>query len=160
MIRKTSDKNYNWLRWNWKLLQKTSSSSSIGDLHKDKTCHSTSTSHRTILTMIQIHYIYICWFSLAIASGHVHAFVVLPASSRSRLPLSSAMASNTAIKAESDGSTAIVDTIQTSFRIAQESNAAGYGFKQILADVLAGDFDQDAVSQTIDETVASAPCGT
>jgi len=116
--------------------------------------------------MIQIHNIYICLFSLAIAiaSGHghgnVHAFV-LPASSPSPLEVranKSAMASNTAIKAESDGSTSIVDTIQTSFRIAQESNAAGYGFKQILADVLAGDFDQDAVSQTIDETVVSAPC--
>lgn len=90
-------------------------------------------------------------FSLAIASGH--AFV--PASSPSEVR-ASAMASATAIKAESDDS--IVDTIQTSFRIAQESNAAGYGFKQVVADVLAGDFDQDAVSQTIDETVASAPC--
>jgi hypothetical protein len=117
---------------------------SVGDLHKKIL---SSINHRTMM----INSIFL--FSLAIASGH--AFVPASSPSEVRAP---AMASATAIKAESDDS--IVDTIQTSFRIAQESNAAGYGFKQVVADVLAGDFDQDAVSQTIDETVASAPCGT
>mmetsp|Transcript_20779 Transcript_20779/g.57691 ORF Transcript_20779/g.57691 Transcript_20779/m.57691 type:complete len:194 (+) Transcript_20779:1253-1834(+) len=59
----------------------------------------------------------------------------------------------------SSDSNSFVDGIQTSFRIAKESNAEGNGFKQILADVLAGDdYDKEAVSRGIEETIASAPC--
>lgn len=59
----------------------------------------------------------------------------------------------------SSDSNSFVDAIQTSFRIAQESNAEGNGFKQILADVLAGDnYDKEAISSGIEETIASAPC--
>lgn len=58
-------------------------------------------------------------------------------------------------------SSSFVDTIQTRIKIAQKSNADGYGFKQVLADVIAGDdFDEEGILNTIDETIASAPCGT
>jgi len=91
---------------------------------------------------------FILFFSLLIASGH--AFV---SSSSSAVR---AIASNTALNADSDS---ILDTIQTALKVAKESNAAGYGFKQIVADVLAGDeFDKTAVTETIEETIASAPC--
>jgi len=56
-------------------------------------------------------------------------------------------------------SSSFVDTIQTRIKIAQKSNADGYGFKQVLADVIAGDdFDEEGILNTIDETIASAPC--
>mmetsp|Transcript_13647 Transcript_13647/g.32006 ORF Transcript_13647/g.32006 Transcript_13647/m.32006 type:complete len:167 (+) Transcript_13647:1626-2126(+) len=58
-----------------------------------------------------------------------------------------------------DSEKSVLDSIQAAFKIAQESNAAGNNFKQVVADVLAGDdFDRDAVSQTIEETIASDPC--
>ena len=87
-------------------------------------------------------------FSLAIAQGQ--AFIS---------PSSNPKPTTTAL-GMSDSEKSFVDTIQTAFKIAQESNAAGNDFKQVVADVLAGDdFDRDAVSQTIEETIASAPCG-
>jgi len=85
-------------------------------------------------------------FMIVVASGH--AFV-LPSSGR-------AVASDSTLFAEENS---ILDSIQTSLRIAQEANAAGFGFKQIIADVLAGDeYDKEAISASIEETVASAPC--
>lgn len=84
--------------------------------------------------------------SLAITLGQ--AFVLPPSPSTTAAALYAA-----------DSESSFLDTIQTAFKIAQESNAAGYGFKQVLADVLAGDdFDRDTVSQSIEETVTSAPC--
>jgi len=84
-------------------------------------------------------------FSLALAPGQ--AFVV-PSTSKPTTSLGM-----------SDSEDSILDKIQATFKIAQESNAAGSSFKQVLADVIAGDdFDRDAVSQTIEETINSAPC--
>ena len=51
-----------------------------------------------------------------------------------------------------------LETIQTSFRIAKESAATGANFKQIVANVLAGDYDVDQVNARLDELIASAPC--
>lgn len=83
--------------------------------------------------------------SLAVAPGQAFVPVSTPSSS-------------SALGAESE--TSFVDTIQKAFEIAQSSNAEGFGFKQIIADVLAGDdFDKEAVAQEIEETIASAPCG-
>ena len=84
--------------------------------------------------------------SLAIAPGQ--AFV----------PISTTPSPTLALKAESSENS-FLDTVQTSFKIAQESNAAGYGFKQILADVLAGEYyDKEAISASIEDTISSAPC--
>jgi len=92
----------------------------------------------------------ILFLSLAVAPGQ--AFL----SSSSLTPLGLAQ---TIIGSSNSDSNSFVDTIQTSFQIAKESNSEGYGFKQVLADVLAGnDFDKDAISNTIEETIASAPC--
>ena len=75
------------------------------------------------------------------------------------VPISTKISPSLALKAEASENS-FFDTIQTSFKIAQESNAAGYGFKQILADVLAGeDYDKEAISASIEETISSAPCG-
>jgi glutaredoxin len=90
------------------------------------------------------------FFSLAIASGQAFVFPTQPPRTTT---------TTTALQAYDAGDSSILDTIQTSFKIAMESNGEGYGFKQVVADVLAGEFDRDAVSQTIEETVASAPCG-
>lgn len=84
-------------------------------------------------------------FSLTLAPGQ--AFVV-PSTPKPTTSLG---------MSDSEGS--ILDKIQTTFKIAQESNAAGNSFKQVLADILAGDdFDRDAVSESIEETINSAPC--
>jgi hypothetical protein len=53
-----------------------------------------------------------------------------------------------------------VEGIKTRFRIAQESNAKGLGGKQVLADVIAGEYDEKAVEAMIGEAIVSAPCGT
>ena len=54
-----------------------------------------------------------------------------------------------------------LDTIQTRIKIGQESKKAGYGFKQMMADVIAGDdYNENEISTTIEETISSAPCGT
>lgn len=88
---------------------------------------------------------------LAITSGY--AFTS-PSSYTTR-----AIVSNTALFSTVDSSDSILDKVKASFKIAQESNAAGYGFKQIVADVLAGDnFDKDAISNNINKTISSAPC--
>eukprot|EP00527_Entomoneis_sp_CCMP2396_P002750 CAMPEP_0198143536 /NCGR_PEP_ID=MMETSP1443-20131203/8497_1 /TAXON_ID=186043 /ORGANISM="Entomoneis sp., Strain CCMP2396" /LENGTH=216 /DNA_ID=CAMNT_0043806787 /DNA_START=71 /DNA_END=721 /DNA_ORIENTATION=+ len=52
----------------------------------------------------------------------------------------------------------IVEKLQTSLRIAQDSNAKGYDFKQTLANVLAGEYDEAAIQAQIDADIASAPC--
>ena len=91
----------------------------------------------------------ILFFSFAVTSGQ--AFIS---------PSPSSTTSTTTTTTTTALRNSIADQIQTSFKIAQESNAAGYGFKQVLADVLAGnDYDKDAISNAIEETIASAPCG-
>lgn len=54
---------------------------------------------------------------------------------------------------------AFVDDIKMRIRIAQESNAKGVGTKQVIADVLAGEYDKASVAEKINELKASAPCG-
>ena len=50
-----------------------------------------------------------------------------------------------------------VSSIQKSFEIAQKSASEGADFKQIIADVLAGEYDAGAVNAKLDELIASAP---
>lgn len=52
----------------------------------------------------------------------------------------------------------LVDDVKTKVRIAQESSASGAGFKQIIADMLAGEYNADVVSARLDELINSAPC--
>ena len=52
-----------------------------------------------------------------------------------------------------------LEDIQMRIRIAQESNAAGNPGKQVLADILAGEYDANEVESKIEEAIASAPCG-
>ena len=97
------------------------------------------------------------FFSVATIVSCGHAFVHPSSSSAFR-----SASFTTALASSNDNDDpSILDKIQTSFKIAQESNAAGFGFKQVLADVLAGDdYDKDAISASIEETIASSPCGT
>ena len=62
--------------------------------------------------------------------------------------------------AAADADASFVEGIKTRFRIAQESNAKGLGGKQVLADVIAGEYDEKAVEAMIGEAIVSAPCGT
>jgi len=50
----------------------------------------------------------------------------------------------------------IVDTLKNSLRIVQESNANGYDFKQTLANVLAGDYDEASIQAQIEAEIQSA----
>ena len=50
------------------------------------------------------------------------------------------------------------DDLQMRWRIYQESSQAGYDFKQSLANVLAGEYDQDAVREQMQSHINSAPC--
>ena len=52
----------------------------------------------------------------------------------------------------------IKEDFQTKYRIVQESQQAGAGFKQIMANVLAGEYDQAHVKIKVDELIKSAPC--
>lgn len=52
----------------------------------------------------------------------------------------------------------LVDNVQKSVKIAQESSASGSSFKQVVADVMAGEYDSVQVNAKLDELIASAPC--
>lgn len=52
----------------------------------------------------------------------------------------------------------IVSNVQKSFKIAQDSSSSGSGFKQVIADVLAGEYDAEEVNAKLDELIDSAPC--
>ena len=52
----------------------------------------------------------------------------------------------------------IVTNVQKSVKIARDSSASGSSFKQVIAEVLAGEYDAVAVSAKLDELIASAPC--
>lgn len=51
-----------------------------------------------------------------------------------------------------------VDNIKIRIRIAQESNASGAGNKQVIADVIAGEYDSAPIMKQIDDLVSSSPC--
>jgi hypothetical protein len=53
--------------------------------------------------------------------------------------------------------TSIVDGLQTSFRIMRESQAQGYSITQIMANVLAGDYDEKAINAKIDNYIQQSP---
>jgi len=53
---------------------------------------------------------------------------------------------------------AFLNDIKMRIRIGQESNAAGFGGKQVLADVFAGEYDEIVMTSMIDEEINSAPC--
>lgn len=52
----------------------------------------------------------------------------------------------------------VVSNVQKSIKIAQDSSASGASFKQTIANVLAGEYDADAVNSKLDKLIASAPC--
>jgi glutaredoxin len=52
----------------------------------------------------------------------------------------------------------VKQVLTTSFRIFQESQQEGAGYKQIIANVLAGDYDQETVTAKTNELINSAPC--
>jgi glutaredoxin len=52
----------------------------------------------------------------------------------------------------------VKQVFQTSFRIFAESQQEGAGYKQIIANVLAGDYDQEQVTAKANELINSAPC--
>lgn len=52
----------------------------------------------------------------------------------------------------------IKDDLQMRFRILQESNASGSDFKQTIANVLAGEYDEKEVLSEVEELINSAPC--
>ena len=60
--------------------------------------------------------------------------------------------------ADNGDSSSFLDNVQKSFKIAQESASTGADFKQIIADVLAGEYEAEAVNAKLDELIASAPC--
>lgn len=76
---------------------------------------------------------------------------------RSTTSSTTTTSTSTALNAEES----FLDNVQTRIKIGQESKNAGYGFKQIMADVIAGnDYNENVILNTIDETISSAPCGT
>jgi hypothetical protein len=76
---------------------------------------------------------------------------------RSMTSSTTTTSTSTALNAEES----FLDNVQTRIKIGQESKNAGYGFKQIMADVIAGnDYNENVILNTIDETISSAPCGT
>jgi len=64
--------------------------------------------------------------------------------------------------APGDGDESFVDSIsssvQKSIKIVQDSSASGSSFKQIIADLLAGEYDAVEVNANLDSLIASAPC--
>ncbi len=52
-----------------------------------------------------------------------------------------------------------VEDLKMRFRIFQESNAAGSSFKQTVANVIAGEYNQAEVRAEVDELIDSASCG-
>mmetsp|Transcript_1449 Transcript_1449/g.3123 ORF Transcript_1449/g.3123 Transcript_1449/m.3123 type:complete len:212 (-) Transcript_1449:186-821(-) len=50
------------------------------------------------------------------------------------------------------------DVLQTSIRIVQESQKDGASFTQLMANVLAGDYDAKVIGAKIDEEIQQSPC--
>ena len=53
----------------------------------------------------------------------------------------------------------LLDDVKIRIRIAQDSNASGSSFKQVVADFLAGEYDNEEANAKVDEAISSAPCG-
>lgn len=52
----------------------------------------------------------------------------------------------------------LVDTIKTRFNIFQKSKEQGYSGKQIIADVIAGEYDAEKTKEKMEGLIKSAPC--
>lgn len=70
----------------------------------------------------------------------------------------SSLASTPSDESASSFVDSIVSNVQKSIKIAKKSSASGSSFKQIVADVLAGDYDAAEVNAKLDKLIASAPC--
>lgn len=112
----------------------------------------TTTTMRTFLTVV----------ALSLVVSPVSGFVAGPAGSKHVIGAKALVPPTTTLKATADDGEAsfvdgLVSSIQKSFEIAQKSASEGADFKQIIADVLAGEYDADAVNAKLDELIASAP---
>jgi len=97
--------------------------------------------------------------SLFLLLNHAEAFV--PAPIRSTGTTASTGINTELYSIEPAGGSPIdgfVDDIKMRIRIAQESNAKGLGTKQVIADVLAGEYDDGSIVEKINELKVSAPC--
>ena len=75
-------------------------------------------------------------------------------------------AKNTAHRASTSGQSdaesildPIIETGRSSLRIIQDSRDEGYSFQQTVANVLAGEYDENEMKDRIDRMIKSAPCG-
>lgn len=71
--------------------------------------------------------------------------------------LSSAPSIQTSLQESSTGLDGLVDDVKLRIRIFQESQKAGSDFKQSIANVLAGEYDQEAAKAEAMELIQSAP---
>jgi glutaredoxin 3 len=71
--------------------------------------------------------------------------------------LSSAPSIQTALQESSTGVDGLMDDLKMRIRIFQESQKSGSPFKQSLANVIAGEYDQEAVKANAMELIQSAP---
>lgn len=92
------------------------------------------------------------------------AFIV-PSSSRTSASIHTTKASYQKLNAsglDTDSASpidAFVDDLKVRLRIFQESNASGSSFKQTVANVIAGEYDEAEVQDQVDALINSAPCG-
>ena len=93
--------------------------------------------------------------ALSLAVSPTSGFVAGPAGSKHVIGAKALVPPTTTLEATADDG--LVSSIQKSFEIAQKSASEGADFKQIIADVLAGEYDADAVNAKLDELIASAP---
>lgn len=102
---------------------------------------------------------------LLLGSSTTSAFTVPPPAAAVKTVGSSATVRNTCLRATTSNdnveAASFVDTLVSNIKqsagIVQKSSAAGSSFKQIIADVLAGEYDVDAVNAKLDELITSAP---
>ena len=98
--------------------------------------------------------------SLSLATITASAFVTGPAHVGGAVRTSTWPVPPTTLDAtanDGETETSFVDVVQKSFAIARESASSGADFKQIIANVLAGEYDADAVNAKLDDLIASAP---
>jgi glutaredoxin len=61
------------------------------------------------------------------------------------------------VRAQGGSQPGFIEKLKVSFRLFQESRAAGYNFKQAVADGIAGEYDVSAVTSAVTKEAASAP---
>lgn len=92
----------------------------------------------------------------------IDAFIVQPSSRTSTCITKSSNQKLNASGFDGDSSgspvDAFLDDLKVRFRIFQESNASGSGFKQTVANVIAGEYDEEGVQNEVEELINSAPC--